>query len=113
MELKKLLVIFCILIGFQSCIISNPTPEDCVVVSKTISKVVEGSSYDIVFRTPDGDYFYINRGLEQGLVIADLEDQVLGKEVILHLAKVMAGAVTTDHISQLQVDETILYTEFD
>lgn len=104
-----LLFIFC----FTSCIINNTKPEDCDVVSAKIVKITEGTSYDIVFQDAGGDRYYINRGLEQGLNLDSLNVAVLNKTVTLHLAKILGGAVVSEHISQLAVDDAIIFTEFD
>lgn len=105
------LVIVCFLM-LKSCIIQNTTPEDCVIVDVTITMITEGKSYDIVFHD-DGTYFYyINRGLEQGLNLDSLKRKVLNKTVTLHLAKILGG-VTSEHISQLAIGDEIIFTEFD
>ena len=95
-----------------SCIIQNPKPEECEIVTTTISKIVEGTSYDIVFVDKGGDRYYINRGLEQGLNLQDLNALVLNKTVTLHLAKVLGGMATSEHIAQLAVGDNIIFTEF-
>ncbi|MCA0131529.1 hypothetical protein [Winogradskyella alexanderae] len=105
-----LLVIY--LLFFSSCIIYNPKPEDCVVIDVKITRITEGSSYDIVFHDDGTDFYYINRGLEQGLNLDSLKRIVLNKTVTLHLAKVLGG-ITSEHISQLALGDEIIFTEFD
>ena len=95
----------------DSCIISNPQPEECEVVDIVVNQIKEGSSFDIVFTEASGDFYYINRGLEQGLSISDLRAQVLNKKVTLHLPKVITG--TSNHIAQLAVGDEVIFTEFD
>ena len=95
----------------SACIINNPQPEECEVKEVVIASIWEGTSYDIMFRDQDGDMYYINRGLEQGLTIAELQQEVLNKKVTLHLPVLLYG--TTTHISQLAVAEDIVFTEFD
>ena len=101
-----------LLISPISCIISNPKPEQCEIVETTIHKISEGSTYDIVFGGDGGDNYYINRGLEQGLNLEELNNFVLNKSVTLHLAKIMGGMVVSEPISQLEVNDSIIYTEF-
>ena len=113
--LKKRSVFTLILIQsvfFHSCIIQNPKPEECLVLETKIIKITEGSTFDIVFYDNKGDRFYINRGLEQGLILDSLNAKVLNKSVTLHLAKVLVDIATSEHISQLAVGETIIFTEF-
>lgn len=96
---------------FKSCVISNPQPEDCEVIEVTIKKITEGSSYDIVFHDTGTDYYYINRGLEQGLNLETLNAKVLNKTVTLHLPKMLFG--TSEHIAQIAIGDDIIFTEFD
>jgi hypothetical protein len=95
----------------KSCIIQNPKPEDCVVIDIKVTKIIEGGVKDIVFYDAGTDFYYINRGLEQGLNLDSLKTKVLNKTVTLHLAKILGG-VTSEHISQLALDDEIIYTEF-
>ena len=110
-----MILAFCVgffgLIAIMSLTIKDPKPEKCVVESKTIVKISERSSYDIVFSDAGGDMYYINRGLEQGLNLDSLNAKVLNKTVTLHLPKLWLG--TSEHIAQLAVDDEIIYTEFD
>jgi len=97
--MKKLLLLIGIVTTCFSCIINNPKPEDCIIQTVTISKITEGTSFDI------------NRGLERGLNLDSLNAKVLNKTVTLHLAKVFGG-ITSEHISQLAVGNEIIFTEF-
>ncbi|WP_147448328.1 hypothetical protein [Dokdonia sinensis] len=74
-----------------------------------ISKIYEGGVKDIVFETPNGDYYYINRGLEQGFTLSGLEEKLLNKSVTLRLTKKLAGV--SKHIHQMQVGDNIIYSE--
>lgn len=98
---------------FNSIIIYNPKSKDCVVLNKTITGIKEGSTFDILFKDLQGERYYINRGLEQGLNLDSLNAKVLNKSVTLHLAKILGGMVTTSHISQLAVGDDIIFTEFE
>ncbi|MBT8272590.1 MAG: hypothetical protein KJO77_02210 [Bacteroidia bacterium] len=98
---------------FSGCLIKNTKPEDCTIVETEISSISEGTSYDINFRNASGDYYYINRGLEQGLILEDIKTKVLNKTVTLHLAKVLGGKVTSQHIAQMAIGDTIIFTEFE
>ena len=95
----------------KSCIIQNTKPENCVVIEVKVTRITEGGVKDIVFYDDGKDFYYINRGLEQGLNLDSLKTKVLNKTVTLHLAKILGG-VTSEHISQLAMGEEIIYTEF-
>jgi hypothetical protein len=109
----KNLVVFISFLMLSSCLISHPKPEECAIVETTITKIIEGPSYDILFRNEHGDNFYINRGLQQGLNLEELNTSVLNKTVTLHLARLLAGTVTSEHIAQIEVEGQIIYTEFE
>ena len=94
-----------------SCIIQNPKPEDCEIKTIVVHNIYEGGVKDIVFAEASGDFYYINRGLEQGLTLEGMREQVLNKKVTLHLAKVLGG-VTSEHISQMALNDEIIFTEF-
>ncbi len=110
--MKKYVLVYSILTLFTSCLINNPNPEDCVIEQVKITKITEGTSYDIVFHDDGTDFYYINRGLERGLNLDSLNAKVLNKRVTLHLPKVLGGAVTSEHIAQLAIGDEIIFTEF-
>lgn len=93
-------------------VIISPTKDECHVIKITVSNVFEGGTKDIVFADNGTDRFYINRGLEQGLAIENLKAKVINKKATLHLPKLLFGWVESEHISQLEVDGEILFTEF-
>ena len=74
-----------------SCLIQNPKKEDCEVKEITVSKVYEGSDKDIFFAEDNGEFYYINRGLEQGYTIEGVRKKVLHKNITLHLANTLIG----------------------
>ncbi len=104
------LAIVAIVFLLKGLIIQNPNPEDCQLKEMTVSKIYEGGVKDIVFANDKGDFYYINRGLEQGLTLAELEEKVLNKKVTLHLANTILG--TSNHIAQLAVENDVIFTEF-
>nr|WP_321221782.1 hypothetical protein [uncultured Psychroserpens sp.] len=105
-----IIIAFIISLSFHSCIINNPKPEDCEIITAKIIKITEGSSYDIVFHDAGTDFYYINRGLENGLNLDSLNAKVLNKTVTLHLPKLFYG--TSEHIAQLAIGDDIIFTEF-
>ena len=112
--MKKLfsIIAFILLLAFSSCIIQNPKPDECEIITAKIIKITKGPSYDIVFHDDGTEYYYINRGLERGLNLDSLNAKVLNKTVTLHLAKVL-GCIISEHISQLAIGNEIIFTEFD
>ena len=108
LSLFSLLTIFFLI---RSCVVDNPEVDDSAVITTTITKITEGSTYDIVFHDTGTDYYYINRGLEQGLNLETLNAKVLNKTVTLHLPKLLFG--TSEHIAQMAIGDDIIFTEFD
>ena len=82
------------------------------MVEIIVINITEGGVKDIVFHNEGIDkWYYINRGLKQGLLLEDLKTKVLNKTVTLHLAKVLVGR-TFNQIGQMALDNEIIYTEF-
>ncbi|MEL6809929.1 MAG: hypothetical protein AAFP76_01190 [Bacteroidota bacterium] len=96
---------------FQSCLIQNLKPKNCEVKEIEVVKIYEGGVKDIVFAESNGDFYYINRGLEQGLTLEEMEFKVLNKKVTLHLANTLMGS--SNHIAQLAIKDEVVYTEFE
>jgi len=105
-----ILAVVAIIFVLKGSIIQNPSPEDCQLKEMTVSKIYEGGVKDIVFANANGDFYYINRGLERGLTLAEMEEKVLNKKVTLHLANTVMG--TSNHIAQLAVENDVIFTEF-
>ena len=110
-SITKWLCMALVFLGLQSCVITDPKAEDCEQKQMVVSSISEGPSYDIVFHSENGDFYYINRGLENGLELDSLRDSLLNKSVNLHLANTLVGS--SKHIAQLSVDGRVVYTEFD
>ena len=74
------LIALCFL-TLKSCIIQNPSPEDCVVVEVKITKITEGGVKDIVFHDDSTDFYYINRSLERALNLVSLKTKFLNNRL--------------------------------
>ena len=109
--MRKLIPILFLLFLLTSCMVKNNTPKNTVKHNITVTKITEGGVKDIVFHDSGSDFYYINRGLENGLNLDSLNAKVLNKTVTLHLAKLIGGA-TSEHIAQLTLGDEIIYTEF-
>ena len=90
--------------------------EECLVVTGEVEHIFEGGPYDVVFRLRnDPKRYYINRGLENGLDLQVLKNELLGKEVTLtypdHWTP-LDPKKTTIHISKVEFGNVIVYSEF-
>lgn len=110
--ITKISAILGILFLFQSCIIGgNTKAEDCIIKKIKVASIYEGGVKDIVFEEANGDFYYINRGLEQGLTLEGLEKKLLNKEITLHVFELWFG-VESEHISRLALGDEIVFSEF-
>lgn len=104
------IVLLCIFLMLNSCVINNPKVEDCQITNIKVTRITIGSSNDIVFHDDDTDFYYINRGLERGLNLDSLNAKVLNKTVTLHLPRLLLGS--SEHIAQIAIGNDIIFTEF-
>lgn len=94
-----------------------PTPDDvseCLAVKGIVSNIHEGGVKDAVFSIKgEKRRFYINRGLENGLSLSDLKNDLEGKEVTIRYPywALLDADGSIKHISQLEHDGKIIYTE--
>lgn len=104
---------FCVLIFRPVPIPSNIS--ECHKVVGVVMKIGEGGTNDIKFRIKDEQtVFYINRGMEYGLTIAELEDKLVGKEVTLYYPDYWTPLDpyhSIKHLSQLEYQGEVLFTE--
>jgi hypothetical protein len=108
------LLVFFLLVGFS--ILPSPNPQNCVKVSAEVSKVFEGGGENdiVIFLKDDPNYYYINRGLERGLELEQLKEQISNNTVTLIYIKhwsPLNPMNRTRHIAKLMSRETILYSE--
>ena len=107
-------------VGFFSMIlpglvIYDPEMEDCSQVEGIVANVSEGPSYDITIRIRgDERVFYINRGVESGLSVKDLNDLLEGNAVLIHYwdrYPISLISNSSVHITRLEYDGFPLYNE--
>lgn len=59
-------------------------PNECLVAQGKVVKVFEGGTNDVAFRLEgDKTVYYINRGLEYGLVLEELQKDLTGNNVTI------------------------------
>ena len=90
--------------------------DDCVLISGKIVSIEEGPSNDIQIRLENDSHdYYLNRGLEKGLNLAQLSSKVLNKTVTLycpHRWTLVSPDGIVPHISRMEKGTTIVYSEF-
>ncbi len=87
----------------------DTSQENSIMIEAEIIEIFEGPSYDILFRLRNNsNNYYINRGIESGLVVKDLNNDLLFTEVKIWYADHWIGSPY--HITRLESD-TVYYSE--
>lgn len=90
-------------------------PEnELTVTNGTVAQILEGGENDIIFRLRETDErFYINRGLEQGLTIKELRQELLGSKITLKYPEYwsLLGGGSTHHISKVEFQGRTIFSE--
>ena len=78
--------------------------------------IFEGPSSDIVFRISGkaSEYFYINRGLENGLDLSELRRELLQNEVVIYYPDhwtILDPRSSSHHILRMDYYGVVLYDE--
>lgn len=75
---------FLVLIAAPGCRVPTPDEQNTVTVEIVLEEIREGSSYDVVLETADGDAsYYINRGLQYGVDLKEWKRELTGKTILL------------------------------
>lgn len=114
-------LLFCIFFFTCSLFILNPVPvppeNKCLVITGEVSKIFAAGQKDIIFQLADiNKKFYINRGLEKGLSIDELNTALLQKEITIKYPKYWTPLDFTNsikHISKVEFKGKTIYTELE
>ena len=115
----KNLLIFGALILVVLFIFLRPVPivpeSEAITVKGKVKSIFEGGVKDVVFVLEDqASRFYINRGLENGLNLNDLQNRLVGKEVIIKYPSYWTPFDANKrirHLSKLEVDGEVIFDE--
>ena len=108
-----------VLFFIVAILIFRPVPivseSRALIESGTVKDVYEGGVNDVVIRLEETKRrFYINRGLENGLDLADLRNQLIGQEVTMKYPKYWTPLDWNNsirHISKLEYNGEVLFNE--
>lgn len=104
-----------VLLPFLLIVLFSPVDirkENCVQVMGKVETITEGTSYDVMVKLKDNrTIYYVNRGLERGLELTNLKKILEGQELELWYAK--TWYLSGGHITQLQIGEEIIYSEWE
>lgn len=116
---KLFFALACLFVGFCLMVL-QPVPipdsaEECLVVKGVVEEIFEGGEKDVLFKISGHDsYYYINRGLEQGLELANLQHKLMGKEVEIRYPDYwtpLDPQAYSRHLSVLTYKGKILFSE--
>ncbi|MDB9960698.1 hypothetical protein OAD62_01235 [Oceanihabitans sp.] len=84
--------------------------DKSIQVIGIVDTLYEGGVKDLVFKLKnDSNIYYINRALENGFDLNEMNGDLLGNEVIIWHAKSRRGG---GHMMQLKFQDSIYYTEW-
>ncbi len=116
-----LAVLFVLFIIFMYVVIQtfkpvrNVQPDDVLKITGTVTNISEAAGFDIAFTLKnDTHYYYINRGLQYGLVTDSLRTKLLNKKVTLYVIKrwtIFTRDKNMGHISKLLVGDQVIFNE--
>lgn len=115
---KILLSVFGVLFLIGALIL-RPVPivaeEDAIVESGIVYRVYEGGEKDLVIMFQDDHRrFYINRGLENGLDLAEMQEKLVGNKVTVKYPKYWTPLDWNNdirHISKLEMRQHVFFNE--
>ncbi len=91
--------------------------EECEVTTGVVTGLFEGGEKDIVFKLEgDNKTYYINRGLEHGLVLESMRQELIRTKVVFTYPKhwtPLDPTSRTIHLAKVEYDGRTLYSEFD
>lgn len=91
--------------------------KDCLVAEGKVVKIFEGGVNDIAFRLEgDKTMYYINRGLEQGLDLEELQKELTGNNIIIRYPKhwtLLDPNNKVKHLSILEFNGKEIYNEIE
>ena len=89
----------------------NTSKDNSVEVTGIVDSLYEGGVKDLVFKLKyDSNIYYINRALENGFDLKEINSTLLGKEISLWYSKHRSRP--GGHMMQLKYQDSIYYTEW-
>lgn len=119
MKAKNWILSVTILLGGLGVLIFRavPIPEESgALISKgTVTKIYESGVKDVFFELKGIDKkFYVNRGLERGLNLDELQAELINKEIVIKYPKYWTPLDPDNsvrHISKVESEGRTIFTE--
>ena len=117
--LKFIFIIFSLLVLVFAVLIFRPVPtvtaNEALVTQGVVTDIYEGGVHDIAFRIEnDETVYYINRVLEHGLELPQLERQLMGKEITISYPDYWTPLDWNDkikHIAKVEINGQVIFSE--
>lgn len=117
--LKNLIVGFGIFFLFIAILIFRPVPivaeEKAVTEEGIVSEIYSNQGNDVIFRIKDTPRrFYINRGLEYGLNLEQLQNELVGETIVMKYPKYWTPLDWNNeirHLSKVEYKGAVLFNE--
>ena len=92
-----------------------PEEKDCFVLKGTVTKIYEGGVKDVVIElSGQNQKFYVNRGLERGLNLKELQQKLTGSKIVLKYPDYwthLDPGKSIIHISKIEHEGQTVFTE--
>ena len=118
---RKKIVITSIFAGLIVCLaaifrpVPAASPENTLKSHGTVETVFETGENDLVFKLKGDDrIYYLNQGLENGLTLAELREDLSGQAIEIYYVKYWTPIDPLSklkHIAKVDVNRTTLYSE--
>lgn len=93
--------------------VTPPALENTVKVSGKVKAIKEGGTHDIIIKfSNDPHHYYINRGLERGLQLEDLQKKLEGEEVSVRYVRhwsLLNPSGRVRPVAHLTIEETEIF----
>lgn len=116
---KRIIIILGLAFIILCGMILKPVPilpeDECLVTYGVVENIYEGGVKDVVFILEgDSKRYYINRGLENGLNIHDLKNELMGMQVTFKYPDhwtPLDPKKQSVHLSKVELEKNVIYTE--
>ncbi len=120
MSNRNLLIVPGIVLAVIAIFSLRPVPvlteEDALTATGIVAQISEGPSFDVIIHLQDDkNSYYINRGLEEGLILDDLKERLTGNEVTLKYPDYWTPLDWKNkyrHISKMEIEGEIIFNEY-
>lgn len=108
-------LLFFLMLFFAFRPVTTPSEKDCLVYTGIVEKIGTGRDNDLTIQLKGSDKtYYINRGIEKGMDLSKLQNQLIGQEVTIKYPKYWTPLDPFNkikHISHIEYGNQILFTE--